>query len=597
LLDNYAAYLADHSSRVNPAELRAAREVCIRFGGPDGFAAAPLHAQLAIPRTARRFIDWLITGGRLHPGADYLLARQPQIGQLLSRTHPEFHQRFLAVAAELGFAGQMPQRQWTALAYLAAIAGRAPDSFTLEHLNAASEELRVAATRHWAPSSIHQLNSAIFGVETTLFHLGVLDRLSTTKRRRHRASARAQKWAGLPAPLTATMHHYLDQMATTLRASTVARYEVWLRQFAGFLAAQEPPVTRLADVTRTHIEAFKTHLNERATDHGDRLARGSVRDALVVLRCFFERLAEWQHPDTPARVPIFAGDIPLKDRPLPRFLDDAAAAKLLRAARAHHDPFVRVCVEVLARTGLRRSELLGLTTDAMVNIGATWWLRIPVGKLRTDRYIPLHPNVKELLDGWLAERPATARSDLMFLEHGRPISPQRVAEAVADAAASAGLGHVTPHQLRHTLATQAINRGMSLEAIAALLGHTSMTMTLTYARIADRTVADEYFDVTSKVEALYDHQPAALPADTEGRKMRQLRREMHERLLGNGYCTRPAELDCRFESICESCTFFATTIEFRPTLQRQRDDAAAKGHHDRQQLFDRLLTDLDNQAG
>jgi uncharacterized protein DUF3644/integrase-like protein len=38
-------------------------------------------------------------------------------------------------------------------------------------------------------------------------------------------------------------------------------------------------------------------------------------------------------------------------------------------------------------------------------------------------------------------------------------------------AAAAGIGRVTPHQLRHTLATQAINRGMSLEAIAALLGH------------------------------------------------------------------------------------------------------------------------------
>ncbi|MGW1037609.1 tyrosine-type recombinase/integrase [Streptomyces antibioticus] len=59
------------------------------------------------------------------------------------------------------------------------------------------------------------------------------------------------------------------------------------------------------------------------------------------------------------------------------------------------------------------------------------------------------------------------------------------------AAEWAGLGRVTPHQLRHTLATQAINRGMSLEAIAALLGHRSLSMTRVYARIADRPVADE----------------------------------------------------------------------------------------------------------
>ena len=47
--------------------------------------------------------------------------------------------------------------------------------------------------------------------------------------------------------------------------------------------------------------------------------------------------------------------------------------------------------------------------------------------------------------------------------------------------------------------------------------------------------------------------------------MRKLRSEMHRRMLGNGYCARPVELDCHFESICESCTFFVTTIEFRPT--------------------------------
>ena len=45
---------------------------------------------------------------------------------------------------------------------------------------------------------------------------------------------------------------------------------------------------------------------------------------------------------------------------------------------------------------------------------------------------------------------------------------------------------------------------MSLEAIAALLGHSSLSMTLTYARIADRTVAEEYFAVSQQVEALYD---------------------------------------------------------------------------------------------
>jgi hypothetical protein len=136
---------------------------------------------------------------------------------------------------------------------------------------------------------------------------------------------------------------------------------------------------------------------------------------------------------------------------------------------------------------------------------------------------------------------------------------------------------------------------MSLEAIAALLGHRTMTMTMIYAKIADRTVADEYFAVSEKVEALYDR-AAQLPADAEGAEMLKLRREMNSRMLGNGHCARPVEMDCHFESICESCTFFVTTIEFRPTLQRQREDAATKGQLGRQKIFDGILERLDNEA-
>ncbi len=90
------------------------------------------------------------------------------------------------------------------------------------------------------------------------------------------------------------------------------------------------------------------------------------------------------------------------------------------------------------------------------------------------------------------------------------------------------LDHVHPHQLRHTLATQAINRGMRLEAIATMLGHRSLRMTLTYARIANKTVADEYATASAKIDALD-------------------------------------------ETICEGCGCYQTTIEFRPTLQAQAD--------------------------
>ena len=142
-------------------------------------------------------------------------------------------------------------------------------------------------------------------------------------------------------------------------------------------------------------------------------------------------------PDAPPRNPIFAGDMPIRDRPLPRFLDDPKAAALLTAARKLPDLFDRVAVEVLARTGLRKGEFLGLTRDAITQIGDGRWLRTPVGKLHTDRYIPLHPRVEELLQQWLTANPPLPRSNLMFTHRGRPIPGRRLDQAVYAAAAVA----------------------------------------------------------------------------------------------------------------------------------------------------------------
>jgi len=58
----------------------------------------------------------------------------------------------------------------------------------------------------------------------------------------------------------------------------------------------------------------------------------------------------------------------------------------------------------------------------------------------------------------------------------------------------------------------------------------------------------------------------------------------------------PLELDCHFDCVCEACTFFVTIIEFRPTLQRRREDAADKGQLGRQKIIDGLRDRLDQSA-
>ena len=277
----------------------------------------------------------------------------------------------------------------------------------------------IAAAHRYRPASGLRLALAktIHGAEATLFHLGVFDapptKLGNATARLH-AARRSQQWAGVAPGLAATLRSYLDQITLTLRPATVTRTEATLREFACFLAGHAPEVSRLADVRRGHLEAFKLHLAGRPSarpgrDGSSVLSRRAIVGHLSTLSMAFTRLAEWAGDDAPACVLLFPGDYPIIDRPLPRFLDDAAATKLLRAARADPDPFARLCVEILARTGLRRGEFIDLTVDAVVQIGSAYWLRVPVGKLHSDRYIPLHPQLKALLDDWLADaqrRPA-----------------------------------------------------------------------------------------------------------------------------------------------------------------------------------------------
>jgi site-specific recombinase XerD len=392
--------------------------------------------------------------------------------------------------------------------------------------------------------------------------------------------------------LVATMRRYLEQIACVLRPGSVSGADLALRSFVAFLVDTCPEVTITTQVTRQHIEAYKPWLAARPGQNKDRVTTATIAHRLGTLRMFFVRIDEWGWDDAPSKVPMFPGDLPRQDHPLPKGLDDAAAARLLRAAQADNRLLVRVTVEVLLRTGLRVSEFTGLRSDAVVQIGAGPWLHVPVGKLREDRYLPLHPQLVGLIDDYRATHVPAEHPLLLPRENGRALDRHTVTRFLNKAGEAAGLPHIHPHQLRHTLATQAINRGMSLEAIAAMLGHRSLDMTLRYAKIANRTVADEYFAVTDKVDALYE-QARALPANALGPKMARLRRE-HHRLLGNGYCTRPPELDCAFESICETCTFFQTSIEFRPTLQAQYDDAVAKGQQHRSKLYDGLLSDLDD---
>lgn len=403
-----------------------------------------------------------------------------------------------------------------------------------------------------------------------------------------------REWAELSstAPqLVATFRRYLIQLTTFLAPRSVDAADQTLRQFSRWLVTATD-VRAVGEIKRSHFEDYKVWLASQPGARGGLMAKNTQRQRLRMIKICFERLIEWEWPDAPGRNPILSGDIPPRPEPLPKFLSDQDAAKLMAAARAHRLPRYRLVVELLARTGLRAGELCALEADAVTKIGDAHWLRVPVGKLRNDRFIPLHPDLVRLLEQWTADNVDHIRAQGRLLaDHHAPLSRRTVHRMVAVAGKRAGIGPVHPHQLRHTLATQAINRGMRLEAIAALLGHRSMEMTLTYARIADRVVADEYNSVSAQIDALYAAAgpQAVLPAEIESQAMSRLRKEAHARMLGNGLCTRPVELECRMESACETCAYFETGPEYVPVLIRQRDHARDHHQSDRAALFDGLL--------
>src|SRR5680860_1724559 len=132
-----------------------------------------------------------------------------------------------------------------------------------------------------------------------------------------------------------TMRRYLEQIACVLRPGSVVGVDLGLRAFASFLLETAPEVTSTDQVTRRHIENFKPWLAKRPGQNKTRLTTATLAHRLGTLRMFFVRIDEWGWDQAPARVPMFPGDLPRQDHPLPKALDDAAAAKLLRAA--HND--------------------------------------------------------------------------------------------------------------------------------------------------------------------------------------------------------------------------------------------------------------------
>jgi site-specific recombinase XerD len=140
---------------------------------------------------------------------------------------------------------------------------------------------------------------------------------------------------------------------------------------------------------------------------------------------------------------------------------------------------------LLARLGLRAGEV------ARLELGALDWRAGEVvvhGKGKSLSRLPLPHDVGQALSAYLRRRPR-ADSRAVFLRSRAPLQPLTqtgITHVVADASKRAGVARVSPHKLRHTLATEMLRRGATLAQIAQVLRHRSVTTTALYAKV-DRT--------------------------------------------------------------------------------------------------------------
>jgi len=578
-----------------------------KFPDTQGWVTLSVEEQYRCDHKERSFVHYLILRRLLPMPLAYMLTPKPRFYQMAIRLmERETFQHYQKAAQRLKYREQNIKDQFCALLCLMTWAQKSIDALTLDDLENFIRELREAyissnrqrrCTRNGLPI---RWDSQLSSLRNVLYHMGIIPQLTRSTRR----TSFEKQWKDVPLGIAALVRRYLQQMGLSLRPESAYQEKTRLFRFFSWLAENYSEIIQIEQIRRCHIEAFKEYIRWVPPQHksnrvpGDVLCSSSRYHILAALYYFFNRIAEWQWPETPKHMLVFTGDFPILDRPSPKFLDEISAARFLETARNHPDLFTRLCGVTLILTGMRQGEFLDLTADCVVQIGENYWLRVPLGKMHNDRYIPLHPEVKQLLDEWVAQSLPKEPYDFLFTLHGYRLGRGKVALAVERIGKAAGIKeHIAPHRLRHTLATLAINRGMPLESIAALLGHRSLSMTMVYARIGNRTVQREYSQVSQYLEEL---SRAVVPDPgeltlIEGDQMKRLRQD-HWRMLGNGYCTRPDGVPCEYETICESCPCFSTTVEFLPILNKQRQDAENKGQTQRLEVFARLLQSVGKSA-
>ncbi len=273
--------------------------------------------------------------------------------------------------------------------------------------------------------------------------------------------------------------------------NTIEAYKKDILQFLQFLKKKKNTreITTFKKITEQDIRSWLAE--ELKTKK-----RTSVARKLASLRSFFKFLVR---EDLIKKNPTIFISNPKTPRALPTSLNIDETFSLIEAPKG--DDFISIrdkaILELLYSTGVRVSELVGLNLD---NVNFSPEMIKVKGKGSKERIVPFGKKAKEALINYLKEREIVIRNKKRFNESalfinrgGKRLTRRTIARILYKYRIISGtFKPVTPHTLRHTMATHLLESGADLRAIQEILGHKSLVTTELYTHLDLRRLANVY---------------------------------------------------------------------------------------------------------
>lgn len=273
------------------------------------------------------------------------------------------------------------------------------------------------------------------------------------------------------------------QVEKGLAANSVESYGRDLARMKAWAEARgrEPQALDKSDMTQFVMSLSREGLSPR-----------SVARTLSATRGFFRYLLLDGHVRVDPTAEVAS---PQGEQKLPRFLTQEEVERLLEAPDTSTPEGVRdrAMIEVLYATGLRVSELVGLTKSSVdVDTGVLFCM----GKGSKQRRVPIGRSAVSWLQRYEAARRtllAGRESQRLFVGYlSRPITRQDFYKTIVAHGAKVGLDGVTPHVLRHSFATHLLEHGADTRSVQAMLGHADLATTQIYTHVTGERLRTVY---------------------------------------------------------------------------------------------------------